>query len=73
MEDFDTMIHKFDVIKDTHPQLYLFWVNYLTIKKQRFCDILDNANNMLQMIDDENDLSLEDIKKIFIMSQILYA
>ena len=32
MEDIDTMILKFDVIKHTHPQLYLFWVNYLTIK-----------------------------------------
>ncbi len=73
MEDIDTMILKFDVIKHTHPQLYLFWVNYLTIKKQRYCDILDKANTMLQMIDNENDLSLEEIKQIFITSQILYA
>ena len=36
-------------------------------------NILDKANNMLQMIENENDLSLEDIKQIFITSQILYA
>ena len=65
MNEIDILINKFDNIKDTHPQLYIFWKNYLLIKKERIKLIVDKANSILETIDEENDISIEKLQLVY--------
>jgi|TARA_B110000495_G_C22714779_1_gene420152 hypothetical protein len=72
MEELDVMMKKFDVIKHTHPQLYNFWINYLKIKKQRINEIINRADDIIENITQENDLSMQEIIQSHLVSMALY-
>lgn len=72
MEELDILINKYNDIKNTHPQLHTFWTNYLQIKKKRFRELLDSGDNILNIIkEQEEDISLQNIRQIYIISNIL--
>lgn len=65
MDELETLIDKFILKQNTHPQLSLFWINYLQIRKKRMNNIINQGNQLLQDIDSHGDISVEEMTRVY--------
>ena len=73
MDELDVLIGKFDKKKNTHRELSLFWIHYLQIKKQRMNNLINKANELLQNMEDYEDISMEDLTRVYIITRTLFG
>jgi len=69
MDDLDKVIDKLDMIKNTHPNLYSFWKNYLIIKKEAIEGEITKCNNIINTISCIEDIELSNIYLLSIITQ----
>lgn len=69
MDDIDSLIHRFNSMKDTHPELSKLWINYLIIKKSKLNNLINQGEKTLELLSDTQDISIETILTLLILNQ----
>lgn len=71
MEKIDALIYKFNGKLTTHPELATMWINYLTLKKEKYFEIEKRAEYAIECMNDISDISLHTIMTIYTINDII--
>ena len=69
MDSIDNLITKFNSIKDTHPELFKVWINYLIIQKTKLNNLIHQGEKTLEVLSYTDDISIENILTLVILNQ----
>ena len=71
MEKLDELIDKFNGKLITHPELATMWINYLTLKKEKYFEIEKRAEYAIECMNDISDISLQSLITIYSINDII--
>tara|TARA_Y100001935_G_scaffold99384_1_gene82672 strand:+ start:2008 stop:2232 length:225 start_codon:yes stop_codon:yes gene_type:complete len=69
MDKIDELIDKFNVKYDTHPELVNLWTIFLSIKKIRISQIIQQSETALELMETNDDIPLETIILLFSLNR----
>ena len=61
IEEFDNVIREIENKLNTHPNLARLWIEYLNVKKYRLETAINEANNIVQTLETNQDISMNNI------------
>ena len=69
MEQINNIRNRLQIIKNTHPNIYKLWSNYIDEKLVSVYELITECSNMLNKIENENlaDLTQENILSILLL------
>lgn len=71
MEKIDELIDKFKDKTITHPELATMWIQYLTLKRDKYLEIEKRAENAIECMNDTSDISIQTIMTIYSINDII--
>jgi len=69
MEQIDSLIDKFNLKIESHPDISLVWINYLTIKKKRLCSMIQQGEQTIEMLETTDDIPAPTIALLYMIER----
>ena len=69
MDNISNTLTRLETIKQTHPNIYHLWREYIVKKIDNLNSIIDTCNNTMDMINinDQEDLDIDTIISLFVL------
>ncbi len=64
-------LSKLEEYRETHPNLYRLWHNYVMLENQHFMNIVSKCNQAMRSMDHEGDISISSLLAFMLVNRSL--